>query len=72
MNSRTRATLAGLALAAIGSTTAFGIVATGADFAPTPEDEQATHQRSGAHLAAVDTTPDYAVALFGITASGVD
>lgn len=39
--SRTRAVVAGLALAAIGSAGAYGISALPADVAPTPEDENA-------------------------------
>ncbi len=51
--SKTRTVLAGLALAAIGSAGAYGIVATGADLAPTSDEQQ----QAGITATAADLTP---------------
>ena len=58
--SRTRAVLAGLALAAIGSAGAYGITALPADVAPTEEDQQAA------------TAIEYGLIAAGISLNGID
>ena len=58
--SRTRTVLAGLALAAIGSGTAYGIVATGADVTPTEDDQQAA------------TAIEYGLIAAGISFNAID
>ena len=58
--SRTRAVIAGLALAALGSAGAYGIVATGADVNPTDGDQHAA------------TAIEYGLIAAGITFNVID
>ena len=69
--SKSRSVLAGLALAALGSAGAYGITATGADLAPTTQDEQARDPQSdGEYLWTLELAPDFKVR--GITFNALD
>jgi hypothetical protein len=60
MNSKTRSILAGLGLAALGSAGAYGIVATGADLAPSDEPPEAA------------TAIEYGLIAAGISFNAID